>query len=128
MLIQNITDGTLKSWQRIIGDNLRIDDEKVVAGEIRTWCVRDTVDWREIADEVEQELRARKIDFTPIDWSDLTTTYKSHTLTAVQQPNGAWVVEIAAVPGGKTLVTPAHSDLSEAMATAKRILDNGIQP
>jgi hypothetical protein len=53
--------------------------------------------------------------------------YKGHQLTAIEQPDGRWMVEIVEVGGGgKPFLTQAHREQSDAMASARRLLESGF--
>jgi hypothetical protein len=54
--------------------------------------------------------------------------YKGFQLTAVEQPDGRWMVEV--VPtcgGGKPFFTQIYRERAGAMASARRMLDNGVR-
>ncbi len=53
--------------------------------------------------------------------------YKGHQLTAVEQPQGGWVAQLVTVGGFGKLLTMALPTQSEAMAAARRTIDNGVR-
>lgn len=55
-------------------------------------------------------------------WSEV---YKGFYLTAVEQPNGGWMVEVVkAGGGGKPHLTQPYREQSDAIASAHRMVDN----
>jgi hypothetical protein len=53
--------------------------------------------------------------------------YKDHQLKAFKEPHGGWAVEIVPVgEGGRTWSTQVWKGRSEALASARRIIDNGV--
>jgi hypothetical protein len=63
---------------------LAVDDELTRLGAERRFCVRENSDWKNLADDLEGEMRQRGMNFEAIDW------------LAIQQ--GDAVVESAALP------------------------------
>jgi hypothetical protein len=54
--------------------------------------------------------------------------YKGHQLTAVEQRPSGWAVEIVPIGGGgKPWLTQTAADQDRAMASARRMLDNGVR-
>jgi len=52
--------------------------------------------------------------------------YKGFQLTAVEQPDGRWTVEVVPIGGGgKSFFTQPYRERAGAMASARRMLDNG---
>jgi hypothetical protein len=52
--------------------------------------------------------------------------YREFQLTAVEQPDGQWIVEAVPVDGGgKPFLTQVFRERAGAMASARRMLDNG---
>lgn len=54
--------------------------------------------------------------------------YKDHELKAVEQPQGGWAAEIVPIGGGgKSWLTTEWPEQSDAMAAARRMIDNGVR-
>jgi hypothetical protein len=53
--------------------------------------------------------------------------YKGFRLTTIE-PSGAFQVEIVATEGGRSFLTAAFPDPASALASARRLLDNGFKP
>jgi hypothetical protein len=55
--------------------------------------------------------------------------YKGYELKAIEQPDGRWMVEMVEVGGGgKPFLTQTHREQADAMASARRIIDNSRAP
>jgi hypothetical protein len=53
--------------------------------------------------------------------------YRGHQLTAVEQPDGHWAVELVPTGGGgRPFLTQIYQTQSAAMASARTMLDNGV--
>jgi hypothetical protein len=51
--------------------------------------------------------------------------YRGHQLKAIEQPNGMWMVEIVPIGGGgREAMTQPYALQDDAMAAARRTLDN----
>jgi hypothetical protein len=58
----------------------------------------------------------------------MIVVYKGHQMTAVEQPQGGWAAEIASVGGGgKPWLIMVWPERSDAMAAARRMIDNGVR-
>lgn len=53
--------------------------------------------------------------------------YKGFQLTVVEQPAGRFFVDITPIGGGgRTVATQAHGNASDALASARLIIDRGV--
>jgi hypothetical protein len=66
MHIPGLTDQSLKDLHALIGECLTEDDK--LPKDKKKFGVREYSDWRRQADAFEDEMRKRKIPFTPIKW------------------------------------------------------------
>jgi hypothetical protein len=59
--------------------------------------------------------------------AETISTYDGYRLTAGKQPSGGWLVEIVADVGGKPVLTKEFRELSDAIDSAHRIVDNVLK-
>ncbi|WNV10722.1 hypothetical protein [Tardiphaga sp. 709] len=69
MDLKLISTTTAAAMHSKIQECLDADDQNALLGQKRDWCVRDTPDWKQMGDELEEILRSRSIGFRAINWS-----------------------------------------------------------
>jgi hypothetical protein len=68
MDMKNLTDRTIIGFYQQIRRCLYEDDQMVVANREPEWCVRDTQDWKQMAQSLGAEMDRREVQFAPIKW------------------------------------------------------------
>jgi hypothetical protein len=58
--------------------------------------------------------------------TQIVWVYKHCQLTVIEQPAGGYHVEIVQIAGGKPVLTKQFREMSDAIDSAHRLVDNGI--
>jgi hypothetical protein len=66
MNVSGLTDQSLQDLHSLIAECLVADD--ALPTDQKKWGVRKYSDWRRQADAFEEEMKKRRLEFTPIEW------------------------------------------------------------
>ena len=66
MDIPGLSDQSLHDLHSLIAETLSADD--ALPKDKKRWGVREYPDWRDQADAFEEEMKKRKLPYTPIKW------------------------------------------------------------